>query len=210
MNTPDDSIATHTKQLAPRSTRLPWLIAVLGVALVGALALTGRFGTDLATQAHAAEDHALVGQPAPPFAVRTLDGNRAASRDAKGSVLVLDFWATWCPPCVRALPVLKDTVDSFQDSETKVHLVAMNIREDKRTIKRFLEDQGLQDLNVGLDAHGDVAEAYLVKGIPQSVVIDPNGMVTAVHVGFSPNLGEQLAADINAAIAAGAATASAE
>lgn len=192
------------------SNRFPLLVAALGLALVGALVWTGQFGADWATPAQAAEKHALVGQSAPPFAVRTLDGRRAALKDAEGSVLVLDFWATWCPPCVRALPIIKETVEKFRNSETKVHLVAMNLRENKREIEAFLERQGLEGLNVGLDTRGDVAERYLVTGIPQTVVIDPNGRVTSVHVGFSPSLGRELADDIRRALRDGRSTASAE
>ncbi|MEM7577964.1 MAG: TlpA disulfide reductase family protein [Planctomycetota bacterium] len=209
---PTDATSSTASQPA-KSSRFALLVAALGLALVGTLALTGQFGTafsGLVTPAHASANHALVGQKAPAFAVRTLDGRRASSKDAVGSVLVIDFWATWCPPCVRALPIIKETVESFEDSDVKVHLVAMNLRENKREIEAFLENQGLAGLNVGLDTRGDVAERYLVEGIPQTVVIDPTGMVTSVHVGLSPKLGEELTADINAAIEAGQASASAE
>lgn len=193
------------------SNRLALLVVAGGLALFAGLMLSGPLGgPDLATSVFAADDHALVGKPAPAFAVETLDGRRASLKEAQGAVLVLDFWATWCPPCVKALPIIKSTVESYADSEVKVHLVAMNLREDKRTIRAFLDQQKLQGINVGMDTTGAVAEKYLVTGIPQTVVIDPTGKVQAVHVGLSPNLGATLKADIDAALAAAEATASAE
>jgi peroxiredoxin len=148
--------------------------------------------------------HPLLGQMAPTFAVDTLEDGSATLADAAGSVLVVDFWASWCPPCVEGLPVLRDAVQSFADADVPVRLIAMNVQEDPATIRQFLDEQGLTDLTVGLDPDGTVAQAYGVQGIPQTVVINPDGRVSAVHVGFHDGTAAKLQEDIEQAIGGGA------
>ena len=109
-------------------------------------------------------------------------------------MVVLDFWATWCGPCVRGLPILQKVTSSFDSS--KVRLVAMNQGENKKTINQFLKSKKLSQLTVALDKSNTVGKSYMVGGIPQTVVIDPKGLVRFVHVGFGANTGEQLRKEI--------------
>ena len=135
-------------------------------------------------------DHPLVGETAPDFEVASLDGGKLDLAQHLGkNVLILDFWATWCGPCVRALPVLAEVAASYQAKG--VVFYAMNQREEPAVIKAFLERSGLK-LTVGLDRDGKVGALYDVEGIPQTVLIDKKGNVAAVHVGFAEDLKERL------------------
>jgi len=124
----------------------------------------------------------LVGQPAPAFVLEDLEGKRVSLADLKGSVVVLDFWATWCPPCREGLPHLDELHKAKQAEGVKVF--AINLREDRAKARQFLEKQQLS-LPVLLDHSGEVAKNYFVNGIPQTVVIGKDGLVKRVTVGYT-------------------------
>ncbi len=125
----------------------------------------------------------LVGKAAPDFELKLMDGSDFKVSDQKGKVLVLDFWATWCGPCIRALPILMSTVKEFEDEG--VELVAVNLREEKDKVEKFIAKQGW-DLTVALDGEGKAGELYKVTGIPQTVIIGKDGKIVKVHVGANP------------------------
>lgn len=167
-----------------------------------ALVLAGVFLVYLVAWAPA---HPLNGQPAPPFTLNGLEGNSVALADHLGKdVVVLDFWASWCPPCRKGLPVLDALAREYADRNVAVY--AVNIREDARLVKDFFEQNKLS-VPVLLDEKGLVADGYGVTGIPQTVIIDRSGTISAIHVGVSPfGFESAMRADIDAALAAGAAT----
>jgi peroxiredoxin len=142
---------------------------------------------------------ALEGQQAPGFELPKLGADQPVSlAQHKGEhVVVLDFWATWCPPCVEGLPKVEQVTRKFHDQG--VRLYAVNLREGADKIRQFLEQQGL-DVPVLLDREGAVAELYQVRGIPTTVVIGKDGTVQGVHVGLVP--GEQIEKDLQKALAA--------
>jgi len=132
------------------------------------------------------EIHPLVGKPAPEFTLDVLGGGTLSPSQFKGkSILILDFWATWCGPCVKAMPILVGVASGYK--EKGVVLYAVNVQEDADTIKAFLEKQKLA-VTVALDKEGKVAGLYGVEGIPQTVIIGKDGTVQVVHVGFRPDL----------------------
>lgn len=131
----------------------------------------------------------LVGKPAPPFELQLLDGRKFRLAEMKGRVVVLDFWATWCGPCIQAMPQVDRAVREFADQE--VQLIAVNIEETPKQITALLERHKLE-LKVVLDRDGVVAGRYGATAIPQTVIIDRNGNVARVFVGGGPHLGEQL------------------
>jgi thiol-disulfide isomerase/thioredoxin len=136
----------------------------------------------------------LIGKNAPQFESVLLDGSKFKLENHKGKVVVLDFWATWCGPCVRALPVLIEEMSQFEKDE--LILLAVNQGETKKVISQFLKKKKLQQLNVVMDRKKSIGRDYKVQGIPKTVVIDQEGVIRHVEVGF----GEQAAARINAKI----------
>ncbi|GAB4193255.1 MAG: hypothetical protein Kow00105_07380 [Phycisphaeraceae bacterium] len=144
--------------------------------------------------------HPLTGQPAPALKLPDIDGNEhdITSDDADAKVIVLDFWATWCPPCVAALPELQNVYDWVQSEGKPVAIYAVNQGETVEEVKAFWQEKGLS-IPVLMDQHMAGAQAYHVQGIPQTVII-ANGKVIEVHVGYAPGIGDQIKAEIEKAL----------
>ena len=137
----------------------------------------------------AGTESALVGKDAPDFQLDLLGGKKFHLAENKGKVIVLDFWATWCGPCLQAMPQIDRVTREFADKG--VQLIAVNLQETPAQITAMLERQKLSP-TVALDRDGVVAEKYGANAIPQTVVIDRDGKVTRLFIGGGPRLGDQL------------------
>ena len=140
------------------------------------------------------EKDPLIGQKAPDFQTQFLNEEEFKLSDQKGKVVILDFWATWCGPCVRALPELLKATSSF--NKKNVALLAVNQGESTKVISKFLKKKQLKALSVIMDETRKIGGDYKVKGIPKTVIIDQKGVVRHVHVGFSSGMGERLKGEI--------------
>ena len=127
---------------------------------------------------------ALVGQPAPDFTLPDLDGNPVQLAKLKGSVVLLDFWATWCGPCVASMPNLEKIHKEYGEKGLKVYTV--NQGEDKEQIQAFKEKKNLT-MPVLMDKDQHVGnKLYGCPGIPVTVIIGKDGVVKKVYLGFDP------------------------
>lgn len=159
-----------------------------------------RLAETAPTTAPAEPSSPLVGSPAAPITLDTLDGQPFTLAVQKGKgIVMLDFWATWCPPCVEEMPVLAELAAEYK--EKGVALYAVNLQEDKDTVQQFLVEKKL-DVQVLLDTQGTVASAYGVESIPMLVIVDNEGVVRHVHVGYNPNIRQQLQTELDALLAA--------
>ena len=122
----------------------------------------------------------LVGQPAFSFKLDGLDGAQFNLAGHKGRVVVLEFWATWCGPCLQSMPMIDAVVRDF--GAESVELFAVNLEEQPDQIKATLERHKLK-VPVLLDRDGVVSAKYAVTAIPQTVVIDRDGNVARLFVG---------------------------
>jgi thiol-disulfide isomerase/thioredoxin len=134
-------------------------------------------------------DSPLVGKPAPDFELDLLDGKKFRLTNSRGRVVVLDFWATWCGPCLQSMPQVERAVRELRDS--RVELIAVNLEEPPNLVAPTLERHQLK-LTVALDRDGVVAAKYEATAIPQTVVIDREGKVARLFVGGGPQLADQL------------------
>jgi peroxiredoxin/outer membrane lipoprotein-sorting protein len=123
---------------------------------------------------------ALVGKEAPDFTLNDLAAKAVSMKDQKGSVVVLDFWATWCGPCRASLPGLNKIYKELQGKGMKAY--AVDIQESKEKIAP-VKAQLIPDIPVLLDDKSEVAKKYGVTGIPQTVVIGKDGKVKKVFIG---------------------------
>lgn len=133
------------------------------------------------------EASAMIGKPAPDFELSLLDGTKFKLSEHKDKIVVLDFWATWCGPCVMALPDYIAATSKFDES--KVIFVAVNLQESSDQIRTFLSDKQLTP-HVALDRSSSVAPMFQVSGIPHTVIIGKGNLVEDVHVGYQPGSGE--------------------
>lgn len=135
-----------------------------------------------------------VGQAAPQIAAKGLNGQPISLADYKGKVLVLNFWATWCPPCRAETP---DMIGSYRKLHGKnVEFLGIDSTEKAPIIRSFIAAKQYP-VTVGIDNEKQTAQAYDVRGIPTTYVIDGNGIVRARFVDIiTPG---QLASFVNAA-----------
>jgi thiol-disulfide isomerase/thioredoxin len=123
---------------------------------------------------------AMVGKPAPAATFTTVDGQRLALADLEADVVVLDFWTTWCGPCLMAMPELVD-FDRWVEQEGKsVAVLAVNVAEDPAQVMQLIDKQGWQRLDVVFD-DGSAYQAFGGRGFPFGVVIADGKIVKASH-----------------------------
>jgi peroxiredoxin len=138
--------------------------------------------------------HPLLGENAPSFETTDLEGKPIALQKQLGkNIILLDFWATWCGPCVRAMPDVDAVAEKFADRGLVFY--AVNVGEDPAAVKDFLTENKL-DVPVALDADGAISEKYKVEALPQTVLVGKDGRVQVVHLGFSSALGKELEKNI--------------
>jgi peroxiredoxin len=142
--------------------------------------------------------HPLLGKPAPEFQLEKRGGGTVESKEFQHKVVILDFWATWCPPCVKALPTIAKVAEEYRDRG--VLFYAVDLGETPDEVEKFLTEQKL-DIPVVFDTDTAVAKLYQVAGIPQTVLIGKDGTVQVVHVGLMPNLEKLLSDELDDLVA---------
>ncbi|MBT4521408.1 MAG: TlpA family protein disulfide reductase [Halieaceae bacterium] len=138
-----------------------------------------------------------IGEPAPPIALPTLPtlpaGEEVRLSNLKGKVVYLDFWASWCGPCRISLPALERIYRDLKEQGLEV--LAVGVDEHKRDALAFLKDFPVS-YPVVWDSSGDTPSRYQVPGMPTAFLIDRNGIVREVHIGFRKSDAEALRAKI--------------
>ena len=123
-----------------------------------------------------------VTRVAPDFTVRSLDGTRDIKlSNYRGHVVYLDFWASWCGPCRKSMPVMETFSQRYGDKGLVV--LAVSVDEDLLQAREFAKHWPLS-YELAHSPDGKVAEAYLLKGMPSSFVIDTEGRIIYQHLGF--------------------------
>ncbi len=117
--------------------------------------------------------------PVSDFAVRSLNGEQIQLADLRGRWVVLNFWATWCAPCVAELPLLQQLAERHADQLT---VLAINMREEEAEVRAFVAQHNLS-LPVLLEPDDQTLIEYGVQGLPLSIVVSPDGEVLQRHVG---------------------------
>lgn len=120
-----------------------------------------------------------VGAAAPDFTAPLLDGTSFQLSEQKDKAVLLNFWATWCGPCVGELPAFTRLIETYGD---KLALLAVNCGEDEQTVIDFLERNGYT-FPVALDLEGEIASLYPSDGIPYTLIIAPDGAISSIQLG---------------------------
>lgn len=121
------------------------------------------------------------GRLAQDFEASNLDGERFRLSDLRGRPLVINFWATWCTSCLAEMPVLEEQRRAHV--EDGLAIVAVNVGEGAGDAREFIDALQLREFFVAMDPDLTIADAYGVRGLPQSVFVDRNGVVQATYLG---------------------------
>jgi peroxiredoxin len=140
----------------------------------------------------------VPGSPAPDFALKTLDGKNIALRDLQGSVVLLDFWATWCVPCWTGLKETQSIADWAAAEKLPIKVFAVNTLEKGsdsgeklKRVEAFWRSQGFV-MPTLFDSSSEMFKAYASPGLPSMVLISPKGTILRYHEGLFPEMGETL------------------
>lgn len=177
--TPVDAVEPYPVRPARRPIR--WVALGLAVAVLAFVAV-------LATRQPAATRVAaspLIGRTAPEISGRAVDGRAIRLSGLRGRYVVLNFFATWCVPCQREHPELREFSD---DAAGKAEVIAVIFDDDPARVREFFEQRG-GDWPVLDDPEGKVALDYGVRGPPESFLIAPDGVVVSRIVGEVTNEG---------------------
>jgi thiol-disulfide isomerase/thioredoxin len=141
-----------------------WIIAVAAVSSILVIALV------VLTRLPAANDEMV---PAPDFTLASLDGENITLSDLRGRYVLINFWATWCAPCLAEMTALQALADEHGDS---LVILGINQREDLSAIEPFLQQLGVS-FPILLNPDDATLINYQVMGLPRSALVDPQGYI---------------------------------
>ena len=174
------SVEGAVQQQPQSSKRWLYINIAIGVALI----LAGVAVLFLVDQQPAPTNTVAVsphqGKVAPGFSLPLLSGETASLGDYKGQVVLINLWATWCPPCKAEMPTLNAYYESNKDKGFVV--LAVNDHEDAATVSSFIKNSDFT-FPVLLDTRSQVLDTYNVRALPTTFVIDRNGVIQHVHMG---------------------------
>jgi len=121
-----------------------------------------------------------IGEPVLEFTATTLSGERIRLSDYRGQAVLINFWATWCPPCIAEMPDLDALYQANRDRGLVV--LAVNLQEDPALVQQFVKQHGIT-LPIVLDADAQITLAYRVRSLPMTWFVDRGGIVRQVALG---------------------------
>lgn len=133
---------------------------------------------------------------APDFSITSFDGETLTLSELRGQVVVINFWASWCPPCREEAPYLEQTWSKYQDKG--VVFIGVDYVDTEPEALAYIEEFNITYFN-GPDLRTIISQAYNIQGVPETFFIAKNGEIRHVHVGplIPPDLEQQLEAMLN-------------
>jgi peroxiredoxin len=161
-------------------SRARWNILIVVLLIVGlAWIWVNRLPAEDAPAAGALPPAPAVGHPAPDFTLTTAAGETIRLSDLRGTPVVQNFWATWCPPCRAELPELQSASKRLAG---QVAVVGVNQAEARAEVQAFADKLGLT-FTVPLDENGAASRLYRVRSLPTTFFIDRSGVIRQMQIG---------------------------
>jgi peroxiredoxin len=152
---------------------------VAAVLAVAALACSG--------EARQSYKPLAVGDAAPDYVVTPLAGDSVSLADLRGTTVMLNVWATWCIPCREEMPAMQRLHTQFADSGLTIIAVSVDDRGSDKSVQKFLDDKGIE-FTVARDHGRRVSRAFRTIGVPETFLIDRQGIIVKRWIGeFDPS-----------------------
>ena len=162
------------------------------VSLILVLAVVGLLLVRCPREGGAPAGNPAVGQHAPRFQLKDLQGNDVSLDQYKGKIVMLDFWATWCGPCRTTMPLLEQLQQEHADAFT---LLAINVGDSPELVLPYVRQHRILT-RVLLDVEQKVGAAYGTESIPMQVLIDQKGIIRHIQAGYYGRMKDDLWAEI--------------
>lgn len=120
-----------------------------------------------------------VGMPSPSFAYQSINGETVGLQDLNGKYLYVDVWATWCGPCLREIPALKQLESDYHNAPIEFVSISIDTEKDFEKWQNMVADKDLKGVQLFADSdwQSDFVKAYAIDGIPRFIIIDPEGNI---------------------------------
>ena len=128
-------------------------------------------------------DAVRIGAPAPAFGLKSNSGKTVGLTDYKGQIVLVNFWASWCGPCRKEMPILEQLSRLYRGKG--VALLGVNVEPDAGAASQWLKSTPVS-FPILFDVDGNVSKLYQVEGMPNTVIVDRKGNLRYIHRGYSP------------------------
>ncbi len=167
-----------------------YLLLIVAAAILVAAGISFVQGTDT---------ESLKGKQAPDFTLKALTGETVKLSEQKGKVVLVDMWATWCPPCRKSLPHIQQISANKELAGQGLVVWAVNFSEKPADVENFTKENKYTFV-VPMDK-GEVERSYLVQGVPTAVIVGRDGTIKSVFIGFAPDSPSEIDKAIKSALA---------
>ncbi len=177
------SLPTHPARPGPATTAQRWargLWALVGLGLVWTV--LSQVPASTGTTGGAPPPSPRQGFSAPDFTLTTLQGDEVTLSALRGQVVVINLWASWCPPCRAEMPALENVHRAYKDQGLTVLAVNSTFQDTPAAAVDFLSARGLT-FPVPLDLDGEVSRLYQLRALPSTYFVDRLGVIQSVAVG---------------------------
>jgi len=158
------------------------LVPAAGILVVIFFALGYLRGKDRGHEGHSHEKITrVIGQQIPDVELKTLDGKSVKLSELKAKVILINFWATWCAPCVKEMPSLQKLADEY--SSKGLQVVGVDLDEDPEVVLEKFREKHQIKFPTYVDTQGELAARFNVSGLPLTLVIDGNRKLLFEQIG---------------------------
>ena len=165
-------------QLTQTVRRRILFVALLALGMVWTLLSVDKNGSSTAGLIPAPQKGFL----APDFTLETLEGESVTLSGLRGKAILLNFWATWCPPCRAEMPAFHEAFSDYEDKDFVILAVNATLQDNPNDITNFVSEFGLS-FPIALDVEGEANRLYQVQSLPTSFFIDKEGIISEVVIG---------------------------